>query len=57
MVLGFTSDARHELWSHRNDAYWGEYLVKRGYKLSFNDFDCDVVRETFQSNLHESMMN
>jgi hypothetical protein len=25
--------------------------VKRGYQLGLNDFDCNIINETFQSNL------
>jgi hypothetical protein len=51
ILLRFTSDLGHEVGGHRTDSHGRKDIVKRGYQLDLDDFDCDVVDETFQSNL------
>ena len=51
ILLRFTSDASHEVGGHRSDSYRRKYIVKWGNELGLDDFDSDIVDETFQGNL------
>jgi hypothetical protein len=51
ILLRFTSDLGHEVGGHRTDRHRRKDIVKGGYQLDLDYFDCDVVNETFQSNL------
>ena len=46
-LLRFTSDASHEVGGHRSDSYRRKDIVKWGNELGLDDFDCDIVDETF----------
>jgi hypothetical protein len=47
ILLRFTSDASHEGGRHRSDSYGRKYFVKWGNELGLDDFDGDIVDETF----------
>ncbi len=51
ILLGFTSDAGHEVGWHGRDRNRGKDIVEWGDELGFDDFDSDIVHETFQGNL------
>lgn len=51
IFLRFASDAIHKVGGHRSDSDRRKDIVKWRDELRFDDFDSDVVDETFQSNL------
>jgi hypothetical protein len=51
-LLGFSSQARHEVSGHNRGSYRSEDTAEQGDELRFDYFDGDVVDETFQSNLY-----
>jgi hypothetical protein len=51
VFLRFTSDAGNETGWHGSDRYWGKYIVEWGDELGFDDFDSDIVDESFQCDL------
>jgi len=55
VLLGFASDAGHKLIGYGGDSYGRENTAERGDELGFDDFNSDVVDETFQGNLYEHM--
>lgn len=55
VLLGFASDAGHKLSGYGGDSYERENTAERGDELGFDDFNSDVVDETFQGNLYEHM--
>ncbi len=53
VLLGFASDARRKVGGHGGDSYGREDIPERGDRLSFNDFDSNVVDETCRGNIYE----
>ncbi len=56
IFLGFASDASHEVGGHRSDSDGRKDIVKWRDELRFDDFDSDIVDETFQSNLFNTQI-
>ena len=51
VLLRLTSDAGHEVRGHGSDSDGREDIMERGYELGFDNFNSNVIDETFQSNL------
>jgi hypothetical protein len=51
VLLRLTSDASHEVRGHGSDSDGREDIMERGDELGFDNFDSNVIDETFQGNL------
>jgi hypothetical protein len=51
VLLRFTSDAGHEVGGYGSDSNRRKDIMELGDELGFDDFDSDIIDETFQSNL------
>jgi hypothetical protein len=47
VLLGFASNGSHEVSRHVRDCYWGEDGSQWRHELGFDDFDGDIVDESF----------
>ena len=51
ILLRFTGDTVHKIGGHRSNGDRRKDTIKLGDELCFDNFDGDIVDETFQSNL------